>query len=59
MIFTLLHELGGFARLHQKEVYCLLIKSAAKSIVKLAVDPRYVGGLVGVMFGLTGLGFVR
>ena len=37
-------------------VYCLLIKSAAKSIVKLAVDPHYVGGLVGVMFGLTGLG---
>jgi hypothetical protein len=36
-------------RLHQKEVYGLLIKSAARSIIKLAADPRYVGGLVGVM----------
>jgi hypothetical protein len=49
VIFTLPHELGGFARLHQKEVYGLLIKSAARSIIKLAADPRYVGGLVGVM----------
>jgi hypothetical protein len=49
VIFTLPHELGGFARPHQKEVYGLLIKSAAGSIVKLAADPRYVGGLVGVM----------
>jgi hypothetical protein len=49
VIFTLPHELGGFVRLHQKEVYGLLIKSAAHSIVKLTADPRYVGGLVGVM----------
>ncbi len=49
VIFTLPHELRAFARLHQKEVYGLLIKSAAGSIVKLAADPHYVGGRVGVM----------
>ena len=49
VIFTLPHELRAFARLHQKEVYGLLIKSAARSIVKLAADPHYVGGRVGVM----------
>ena len=49
VIFTLPHELRAFARLHQKEVYGLLIKSAAGSIVKLTADPHYVGGRVGVM----------
>jgi hypothetical protein len=49
VIFTLPHELRAFARLHQKEVYGLLIKCAAGSIVKLAADPHYVGGRVGVM----------
>lgn len=49
VIFTLPHELSVFARLYQKEVYGLLIKSAAYSIIKLTADPRYVGGRVGVM----------
>lgn len=49
VIFTLPHELRAFARLHQKEVYGLLIKSAAGSIIKLTADPHYVGGRVGVM----------
>jgi hypothetical protein len=49
VIFTLPQELRKFARLHQKKVYGLLIKSAAHSITKLAADARYVGGLVGVM----------
>ena len=49
VIFTLPHELREFARLHQKEVYGILIKSAAASVIKLAADPRYLGALVGVM----------
>ncbi len=49
VIFTLPHELSGFTRLHQKEVYGLLIKTAADSLIKLAADPRYVGGRIGVM----------
>ncbi len=49
VIFTLPHELRAFARRHQQKVYGLFIKSAAHSIIKLAADPRYVGGRVGVM----------
>ncbi len=49
VIFTLPHELRAFARLHQKEVYGLLLKCAAGSIIKLTADPHYVGGRVGVM----------
>jgi hypothetical protein len=36
-------------RHHQQEAYGLLIKSAADSVIKLAADPHYVGGQVGVM----------
>ncbi|MHC4463458.1 MAG: hypothetical protein ACYS30_18785 [Planctomycetota bacterium] len=46
VIFTLPHELRAFVRRHQQEVYGLLIKCAADSILTLAADPHYVGGLV-------------
>jgi len=49
VIFTLPHELRAFARRNQQKVYGMLIKSAAHSILKLAADPRYIGGRVGVM----------
>jgi hypothetical protein len=49
VIFTLPHEPRRFRRLYQREVYGLLIKSAADSIIKLAADPHYVGSRVGVM----------
>ncbi|HUU17261.1 MAG TPA: transposase zinc-binding domain-containing protein [Sedimentisphaerales bacterium] len=49
VIFTLTHELSGFMRLYQQDLYGLLIKTAADSIIKLAADPHYVGGQVGVM----------
>ena len=49
VIFTLPHELSGFMRLYQQDLYGLLIKTAADSIIKLAADPHYVGGQVGVM----------
>jgi len=49
VILTLPHELRAFVRLHQQDLYGLLIKSAADSVIKLAADPHYVGGQVGVM----------
>ena len=49
VIITLPHELRAFVRHHQQEAYGLLIKSAADSVIKLAADPHYVGGQVGVM----------
>ncbi len=36
-------------RLYQQDLYGLLIKTAADSVIKLAADPRYAGGKVGVM----------
>ena len=47
--FTLPEELRPIARAHQKLVYPLMMKAAAASLIKLAADPHYVGGLVGVM----------
>ena len=49
VIFTLPHELRVFVRQNQQKAYGLLIKSAAHSILKLAADPRYVNGRIGVM----------
>jgi len=49
VVFTLPQELRSIVRLHQKKLYGILMKSAAQAVIKLAADPRYVGGLVGVM----------
>jgi hypothetical protein len=49
VIFTLPQELRGFMRLHQKPLYALVLRSAAHALLTLAADPRYVGGLVGIM----------
>jgi hypothetical protein len=47
--FTLPGGLHDIARAHQKTVYAILMKAAADSLLKLAADPRYVGGTLGVM----------
>jgi hypothetical protein len=49
VIFTIPHKLAEFVRLRQQSMYGILMKSAAQSLIKLASDPHYVGGLVGVM----------
>lgn len=36
-------------RKNQKDLYGILMKAAASAITKLAADPKYVGGLVGIM----------
>jgi hypothetical protein len=50
--FTLPSELRPVARSKQKVVYDLLFKSAATALQKLAKDPRFVGGDIGMMGGL-------
>ena len=57
VIFTLPQELRGSTRLHQKQIYALLMQSAAHALLKLAVDPHYVGGQVGIMAVLHTWGF--
>ena len=47
--FTLPEQLHPFARSNQKLFYALMLKAAAASLIKLAADPHYVGGLLGIM----------
>jgi uncharacterized protein (DUF983 family) len=47
--FTLPRELRPLAFANQKKVYGLLMRSAAAALQKLALDPRYVGGRLGVL----------
>jgi hypothetical protein len=49
VVFTLPEELRQHVRRHQKILYGITIKAAAKSLIKLAADPHYVGGLIGVL----------
>jgi hypothetical protein len=49
LVFTLPKELHPIVRRHQKTLYGLLMKTAAKSLIKLAADPRYVGGQLGIL----------
>ena len=50
--FTLPGELRPLARSNQKLVYNLLFKSSAAALQKLAKDPRFVGGDIGMVGGL-------
>jgi hypothetical protein len=49
VVFTLPQELRRIVRRHQKTMYGVLMKAAARSLTKLAADPRYVGGRIGIM----------
>jgi hypothetical protein len=46
---TLPAELRPFARSHQKLIYGLLLRCTAEAIQKLALDPVWVGGKVGLL----------
>ena len=46
--FTLPAELRNIARAHQKAVYNAFFQSSADALQKLALDPRFVGGLIGM-----------
>ena len=50
--FTLPAELRLIARSNQKAIYNLLFKSSAEALQKLAKDPRFIGGHIGMMGGL-------
>lgn len=49
LVFTIPKELRQIEKLHQKECYGILMKASATALIKLATDPRYVGGVVGVL----------
>ena|SRR6266850_28550 len=49
VVFTVPQELREIIRRHQKDLYDSLLPAAAQALIKLAADPHYVGGLIGVL----------
>lgn len=47
--FTLPEELRRVARSHQKTVYNILFRASSEALQKLALDPRFVGGRLGMV----------
>jgi len=49
LTFTLPAELRDLVRSNQKSLYSLLFQSSAEAAQKLALDPRYIGGKIGLV----------
>ena len=49
LVFTLPQELREVVRRNQKKLYSILMQAAAESLMKLAADPKYVGGKLGML----------
>ena len=49
LTFTLPSELRPLARSNQRDVYGLLLRGAADSVLKLTADPRWVGARPGIL----------
>jgi len=47
--FTLPAELRGLARRHQKTLYNILFRSSSEALQALALDPRFIGGRIGMV----------
>ena len=47
--FTLPAELRAVARSNQKVIYNLLFRTSSQALLKLAQDPRFVGGTLGML----------
>ena len=46
---TIPQELRRLARSHQEKLYSLLMNTAAESLIKLGLDPHYVGGKLAIL----------
>jgi len=49
LVFTLPRELREIVRSHQKVLPGILCQAAAYSLMKLALDPHFVGGTIGIL----------
>jgi putative transposase/transposase-like zinc-binding protein len=49
LVFTVPQELRDLIRRHQRDLYDILLRAAAQSLITLAADAHYVGGLIGVL----------
>lgn len=49
LTFTLPAELRNLVRANQKALYSLLFQASAEAVQKLALDPRHIGGQIGLV----------
>jgi len=49
LVFTLPSELREIVRSHQKTIYPVLFQSAIAALNKLSLDPKYIGGQLGML----------
>jgi hypothetical protein len=49
VVFTIPEELRRIVRHNPKILYSTLMKASAKALMKLAADPKYVGGRIGIL----------
>ncbi len=47
--FTIPAELRALARSHQKTVYNILMRTSAQALLTLTANPKYLGGMVGII----------
>jgi hypothetical protein len=52
VVFTAPHALGAMIRRHQQDLDAIFRRAAAQSLLKLAMDPPDVGGLIGGLWVL-------
>ena len=48
LVFTLPHDLNGWAQLHPKVIYALLFRCAWQTLKAFAADPKRLGGQLGM-----------
>ena len=49
LVFTLPQELRDLVRRNQKDLYRILMQAAAEMLMKLGLDPKYVGGKLSIL----------
>jgi hypothetical protein len=49
LVFTLPQELRDPVRRNQKKLYAILMRSAVEALTKVGLDPRFVGGKLGIL----------
>lgn len=49
LVFTLPQELRDPVRSNQKKLYAILIRSAVDALTKVGLDPKFVGGKLGIL----------
>ncbi len=49
LVFTLPHNLREIVRSHQKPLYDILMQASAETLMTIGLDPKHVGGKLGIL----------